>query len=57
LDAEPDDGKISTEVARLETKGSTRYMVQRLSGGTECDLTGKERKIEVQVSTSMLFMI
>ncbi|KAF2463014.1 Pkinase-domain-containing protein [Lindgomyces ingoldianus] len=36
------------EVAKLETRGTTRYMVQRLSGGTECDLTGKERKIEVQ---------
>ncbi|OCK80704.1 hypothetical protein K432DRAFT_352529 [Lepidopterella palustris CBS 459.81] len=48
LDAEPDDGKGSMEVAKLETKGTTRYMVQRLSGGTECDLTGKERKIEVQ---------
>ncbi|KAF2498271.1 hypothetical protein BU16DRAFT_288576 [Lophium mytilinum] len=48
LDAEPDDGKKSMELAKLETKGSTRYMVQRLGGGTECDLTGKERKIEVQ---------
>lgn len=37
------------EVPRLETKGSTRYMVQQLGGGTECDLTGRERKIEVQV--------
>lgn len=43
-----DNGK-SVELPRLETKGSTRYMVQRLSGGTECDLTGRERKIEVQV--------
>ncbi|KAF2850691.1 hypothetical protein T440DRAFT_489524 [Plenodomus tracheiphilus IPT5] len=36
------------EVPRLETKGGSRYMVQRLSGGTECDLTGKPRKIDVQ---------
>jgi protein OS-9 len=46
------DGKYESmglEVAKLETKGSSRYMVQRLSGGTECDLTGRERKIEVQV--------
>lgn len=50
LDAEPDDGLGGMEVAKLETKGTTRYMVQRLGGGTECDLTGKERKIEVQVS-------
>jgi protein OS-9 len=38
------------DLPRLETKGSSRYMVQRLSAGTECDLTGKDRKIEVQVS-------
>ena len=38
------------DLPRLETKGSSRYMVQRLSFGTECDLTGKDRKIEVQVS-------
>ncbi|KAL1636107.1 Protein OS-9 [Diplodia intermedia] len=37
-----------TGVARLETKGETRYLVQKLTGGTTCDLTGKERKIEVQ---------
>jgi protein OS-9 len=43
-----DKGK-GVELSKLETKGSTRYMVQRLSGGTECDLTGRERKIEVQV--------
>ncbi|KAI8940395.1 hypothetical protein NX059_004086 [Plenodomus lindquistii] len=36
------------EVPRLETKGGSRYMVQRLSGGTECDLTGKPRKIDIQ---------
>jgi protein OS-9 len=38
------------DLPRLETKGSSRYMVQRLTAGTECDLTGKDRKIEVQVS-------
>lgn len=37
------------DLPRLEKKGSSRYMVQRLAGGTECDLTGRERKIEVQV--------
>lgn len=34
--------------AELQTKGESRYLVQRLSGGTVCDLTGAERKIEVQ---------
>ncbi|KAF1992091.1 hypothetical protein K402DRAFT_322086 [Aulographum hederae CBS 113979] len=37
-----------TGLATLETKGDSRYLVQRLAGGTTCDLTGKERKIEVQ---------
>lgn len=45
-----DDEVKGLEIPRLETKGSSRYMVQRLSGGTECDLTGKPRKIDVQVS-------
>ncbi|KAK4988135.1 Protein OS-9 [Elasticomyces elasticus] len=42
------DGSLETSVGRLETKGETRYLVQRLGGGTECDLTGRERRIEVQ---------
>ena len=37
-----------SEVARLQTKGDMRYLVQHLSGGTTCDLTGKDRRIEVQ---------
>lgn len=32
----------------LQTNGDTRYLVQRLDGGTICDLTGKKRRIEVQ---------
>jgi protein OS-9 len=46
-----DDSEKGLEVPRLESKGSSRYMVQRLSGGTECDLTGRPRKIDVQVRT------
>ena len=34
---------------RLETQGDTRYLVQTLAGGTVCDLTGRNRKVEVQV--------
>lgn len=45
-----DDDEKGLELPRLETKGSTRYMVQRLTDGTECDLTGRPRKIDVQVS-------
>ncbi|THX24507.1 hypothetical protein D6C77_08106 [Aureobasidium pullulans] len=40
----PDDKAIG----KLETRGESRYLVQRLSGGTLCDLTAKERRIEVQ---------
>ncbi|KAK9436611.1 misfolded glycoproteins degradation protein Yos9 [Metarhizium brunneum] len=34
--------------AELQVKGDQRYLVQKLEGGTICDLTGKDRKIEVQ---------
>jgi protein OS-9 len=43
-------------LARLETKGEVRYLVQKLKGGTTCDLTGKERRIEVQVCLFCPFM-
>ncbi|KAF2452756.1 glucosidase II beta subunit-like protein-domain-containing protein, partial [Lineolata rhizophorae] len=46
--AEADGSTPGAEVARLETRGESRYLVQKLVGGTVCDLTGKERKIEVQ---------
>lgn len=45
----PDEEEKALEIPRLESKGSSRYMVQRLTDGTECDLTGKPRKIDVQV--------
>ncbi|KAJ0162301.1 Protein OS-9 -like protein [Colletotrichum tanaceti] len=32
----------------LQVKGDQRYLVQRMEGGTLCDLTGRERTIEVQ---------
>ncbi|ROW16979.1 hypothetical protein VPNG_01316 [Cytospora leucostoma] len=34
--------------SELQVKGDQRYLVQRLEGGTVCDLTGRERTIEVQ---------
>ena len=40
-----------SDTLRLETQGETRYLVQTLTGGTICDLTGRNRKVEVQVST------
>jgi protein OS-9 len=36
----------------LVQRGESRYMVQRLEGGTRCDLTGRDRRIEVQVRVS-----
>ena len=39
--------QVST-VTELQIKGDTRYLVQKLGGGTICDLTGKERRVEVQ---------
>ena len=44
-----DTGSTETGLARLETKGEVRYLVQKLTGGSTCDLTGKDRRIEVQV--------
>jgi len=65
--AQEKDDHVDTEEQRssgvevgLETKGETRYLVQKLNGGTLCDLTGKERRIEVQVfhsQPSMLFRL
>ncbi|KAF1837490.1 hypothetical protein BDW02DRAFT_518795 [Decorospora gaudefroyi] len=43
-----DDEEKGLQLLRLETKGSSRYMVQRLTDGTECDLTGRPRKVDVQ---------
>jgi protein OS-9 len=37
-----------TDVAELRTKGGSRYLVQHLRGGTKCDLTGRDRRVEVQ---------
>ncbi|KAF4628009.1 hypothetical protein G7Y89_g10143 [Cudoniella acicularis] len=32
----------------LQVKGDTRYLVQKMEGGTICDLTGKPRRVEVE---------
>ncbi|KAK2749722.1 Protein OS-9 [Onygenales sp. PD_40] len=40
--------QASTDVAELQTTGDSRYLVQHLEDGTTCDLTGRDRKIEVQ---------
>jgi protein OS-9 len=41
----------------LVQRGESRYLVQKLDGGTKCDLTGKPRKVEVQVSAFVLNLV
>ena len=41
-------GRASAVPAELQVKGDQRYLVQRLEKGTVCDLTGRERTVEVQ---------
>ena len=38
--------------AELQVKGDQRYLVQKLEAGTVCDLTGRDRTIEVQYHCS-----
>lgn len=47
LDAEPSSSETKSP-AELQVKGDQRYLVQKLEGGTICDLTGRPRTIEVQ---------
>lgn len=44
----PDDRMESTGAGQLQKHAESRYLVQRLGGGTQCDLTGEPRHIEVQ---------
>ena len=46
--AQSDKTTEGQELAEMQTKGDMRYLVQKLNGGTTCDLTGKQRKVEVQ---------
>lgn len=46
--ATSEDASPKQQTGELQTKAETSYLVQRLSEGTACDLTGKPRKIEVQ---------
>ncbi|KAK0642977.1 glucosidase II beta subunit-like protein-domain-containing protein [Cercophora newfieldiana] len=39
---------IAPPNTELQIKGDQRYLVQRLDGGTICDLTGRPRTIEIQ---------
>ncbi|KAL8781306.1 MAG: hypothetical protein Q9213_006054, partial [Squamulea squamosa] len=44
----PSFHRTTPSTIQLRAKGDLRYLVQTLSGGTTCDLTGRPRKIEVQ---------
>lgn len=44
--------KIEPPKTELQVKGDTRYLVQKMEGGTICDLTGKPRRVEVQYHCS-----
>lgn len=46
------EGTPSQNVGELQTQSETTYLVQRLEGGTPCDLTGKPRRVEVQYHCS-----
>ena len=41
--------RASSAYGELVQRGESRYLVQKLEGGTKCDLTGKGRRVEVQV--------
>ena len=46
---EVSNGRMGLDSTGLQEKGEMRYLVQKLGAGTICDLTGKERRVEVQV--------
>lgn len=40
--------KLDAHKTELQVKGDQKYIVQRLGGGTICDLTGRDRTLEIQ---------
>lgn len=50
LDKSENAKRLRGGSGELVQRGESRYLTQTLGGGTRCDLTGKHRKIEVQVS-------
>jgi protein OS-9 len=40
--------QVDPPKTELQVKGDMRYLVQKMEGGTTCDLTGKPRRVEVQ---------
>ncbi len=50
LDSGSSSNPIDTDPStpQLQARSGVRYLVQKLQGGTTCDLTGRDRKVEVQ---------
>ena len=48
LSAEEGEGEGSTTTIQAKGSASSRYLSQKLSGGTNCDLTGAPRRVEIQ---------
>jgi protein OS-9 len=48
IDVHKGKGNGEPPKTELQIKGDTRYLAQKMEGGTLCDLTGKPRKVEVQ---------
>ncbi|KAI0484053.1 glucosidase II beta subunit-like protein-domain-containing protein [Xylariaceae sp. FL0804] len=51
-DGQSGQSAASPPNTELQVKGDQRYLVQRMADGTICDLTGRERTIEVQYHCS-----
>ncbi|KAI0876138.1 glucosidase II beta subunit-like protein-domain-containing protein [Hypoxylon argillaceum] len=49
---DPDAAAPAPPNTDLQVKGDQRYLVQRMGDGTVCDLTGRERTIEIQYHCS-----
>lgn len=48
IEVHKDQKSTDPPTTALQVKGDTRYLVQKMEGGTTCDLTGKPRQIEIQ---------
>lgn len=54
--AENRELSVSKAIGHVEIRGENKYLVQQLRGGDKCDLTGKDRRIEVQVRHKSLII-
>jgi len=54
--AEPGDSQKEGNT-EMQVNGEVKYLVQRISGGTHCEITGKDRRIEVQVGLLVFVLL